>query len=187
MTTQNPWKVESVKQLSFFHCPECNFQEKDEKLFQNHAVRNHPMSSVLFAKEGNESRIELNIRFSKSELSTVFDTLNSIIATSKLKPKSSNDGNKTLEDIMFPDFEEQSTASTEQQCSDFVFKFKREITNALVSVGKAPPVNLYPKETQPIRRTPIDARANAEFQIVDIGSIIKQTSPLAISSPSPNG
>ena len=67
----------------------------------------------------------------------------------------------------------------EQQCSDFVFKFKREISNALVSVGKAPPVNLFPKETQPIRRTPIDVRASSEFQIVDVNSLIKKSSPIA--------
>merc|ERR1719362_427429 len=189
MSTENPWKVDNIKAFSFLNCPECSFKIKDENSFQNHAVKNHPLSSVLFdgklVKEGNaesvnESRINLNIKFSKSELSTVFDILNSIIATSKIKPKSFNDvGNKTLEDIMFPDFDDKNTTSTEQQCSDFVFKFKREISNALVSVGKAPPVNLFPKETQPIRRTPIDVRASSEFQIVDVNSLIKKSSPIA--------
>ena len=65
------------------------------------------------AESVNGSRINLNIKFSKAELSTVFDILNSIIATSKIKPKSFNDvGNKTLEDIMFPDFDDKNTTST---------------------------------------------------------------------------
>lgn len=122
MSTENPWKVDNIKAFSFLNCPECSFKIKDENSFQNHAVKNHPLSSVLFdgklVKEGNtesvnESRINLNIKFSKSELSTVFDILNSIIATSKIKPKSFNDvGNKTLEDIMFPDFDDKNTTST---------------------------------------------------------------------------
>ena len=122
MSTENPWKVDNIKAFSFLNCPECSFKVKDENSFQNHAVKNHPLSSVLFdgklVKEGhtesvNESRINLNIKFSKSELSTVFDILNSIIATSKLKPKSFNDtGSKTLEDIMFPDFDDKNTTST---------------------------------------------------------------------------
>ena len=122
MSTENPWKVDNIKAFSFLNCPECTFKIKDENSFQNHAVKNHPLSSVLFdgklVKEGNtesvnESRINLNIKFSKSELSTVFDILNSIIATSKIKPKSFNDvGNKTLEDIMFPDFDDKNTTST---------------------------------------------------------------------------
>lgn len=122
MSTENPWKVDNIKAFSFLNCPECSFKVKDENSFQNHAVKNHPLSSVLFdgklVKEGhtesvNESRINLNIKFSKSELSTVFDILNSIIATSKIKPKSFNDvGNKTLEDIMFPDFDDKNTTST---------------------------------------------------------------------------
>ena len=124
MSTENPWKVDNIKAFSFLNCPECSFKVKDENSFQNHAVKNHPLSSVLFdgklVKEGNaesvnESRINLNIKFSKSELSTVFDILNSIIATSKIKPKSFNDvGNKTLEDIMFPDFDDKNTTSTGQ-------------------------------------------------------------------------
>ena len=122
MSTENPWNVDNIKAFSFLNCPECSFKIKDENSFQNHAVKNHPLSSVLFdgklVKEGNtesvnESRINLNIKFSKSELSTVFDILNSIIATSKIKPKSFNDvGNKTLEDIMFPDFDDKNTTST---------------------------------------------------------------------------
>jgi hypothetical protein len=53
-----------------------------------------------------------------------------------------------------------------------------------VSVGKAPPVNLFSKETQPIRRTPIDVRASSEFQIVDVNSLIKKSSPMAtIATP----
>ena len=122
MSTENPWKVDNIKAFSFLNCPECSFKIKDENSFQNHAVKNHPLSSVLFdgklVREGstesvNESRINLNIKFSKSELSTVFDILNSIIATSKIKPKSFNDvGNKTLEDIMFPDFDDKNTTST---------------------------------------------------------------------------
>ena len=44
----NPWLVENVQAFSFLNCPECGFKVKEENLFQDHAVKNHSMSSVLF-------------------------------------------------------------------------------------------------------------------------------------------
>ena len=44
----NPWLVENVQAFSFLNCPECAFKVKEVGIFQNHAVRNHPQSSVLF-------------------------------------------------------------------------------------------------------------------------------------------
>ena len=45
----NPWLVENVKAFSFLNCPECTFKVKEENLFQDHAMKNHSLSSVLFA------------------------------------------------------------------------------------------------------------------------------------------
>jgi hypothetical protein len=44
----NPWLVENVQAFSFLNCPECGFKVKEENLFQDHAVKNHSLSSVLF-------------------------------------------------------------------------------------------------------------------------------------------
>ena len=56
MSTENPWKVDNIKAFSFLNCPECSFKIKDENSLQNHPVKNHPLSSVLFdgklVKEG---------------------------------------------------------------------------------------------------------------------------------------
>jgi uncharacterized C2H2 Zn-finger protein len=61
MSTENPWKVDNIKAFSFLNCPECSFKIKDENSFQNHAVKNHPLSSVLFdgklVKEGNAESV----------------------------------------------------------------------------------------------------------------------------------
>ena len=46
----NPWKVDSIKAFSCLKCPECLFNTKEEDLFQDHAVKNHPSSSLLFDK-----------------------------------------------------------------------------------------------------------------------------------------
>ena len=46
----NPWKVESVQAFSCLKCPECTFFTKKENNFENHALRNHPLSKVLFDK-----------------------------------------------------------------------------------------------------------------------------------------
>ena len=44
----NPWKVDSIQEFAFLNCPECVFKSKEENLFQDHAISNHPDSSVLF-------------------------------------------------------------------------------------------------------------------------------------------
>jgi hypothetical protein len=50
MMNSNPWNVESIDEFSYFNCPECNFHSKEKTYFQDHATRNHPLSSVFFCK-----------------------------------------------------------------------------------------------------------------------------------------
>ena len=47
----NPWQVQSIEAFSFLNCPECVFKIKDEDLFQEHAVKNHPKSCVFFEEQ----------------------------------------------------------------------------------------------------------------------------------------
>ena len=49
--TSNPWQVESIQAFSCLKCPECDFDTKEENLFENHAKENHPLSLVFFDKE----------------------------------------------------------------------------------------------------------------------------------------
>ena len=50
MMNSNPWNVESIDEFSYFNCPECTFHSKEKTYFQDHATRNHPLSSVFFCK-----------------------------------------------------------------------------------------------------------------------------------------
>ena len=51
----NPWKVESIEAFYSFLCPECDFNSKEGTFFQDHAIKNHPLSLVLF-ENSNESK-----------------------------------------------------------------------------------------------------------------------------------
>ena len=44
----NPWQVDSIWDFSYLHCPECNFNSKEEQVFKNHAIGTHALSLVLF-------------------------------------------------------------------------------------------------------------------------------------------
>lgn len=44
----NPWQVESMDEFACLKCPECVFTTKEENIFQDHAVENHPLSHVLY-------------------------------------------------------------------------------------------------------------------------------------------
>ena len=46
----NPWNVDSIHEFYFLNCPECPFLAKDENYFQDHALKKHPLSFVLFGK-----------------------------------------------------------------------------------------------------------------------------------------
>ena len=51
---RNPWKVDSIWAFTYLHCPECEFNTRESNNFQDHAVENHPLSSVLFKKQFEE-------------------------------------------------------------------------------------------------------------------------------------
>ena len=53
----NPWQVDGIEDFSYFHCPECTFVAKEESLFQEHALENHPLSFGLFGKKLDEKDI----------------------------------------------------------------------------------------------------------------------------------
>ena len=46
----NPWNVESIEAFSYFKCPECSFLSQVKKYFEDHAVKNHLLSTILFGK-----------------------------------------------------------------------------------------------------------------------------------------
>ena len=50
----NPWQVESIEDFACLKCPECVFFCKEEHLFRDHALENHPNSFELFWEEFEE-------------------------------------------------------------------------------------------------------------------------------------
>ena len=44
----NPWLAEDIQAFVFINCPECPSSFKHEDQFQDHALENHPRSSVFF-------------------------------------------------------------------------------------------------------------------------------------------
>ena len=60
----NPWFVESVQDFTYICCPQCIYKTKDESRFQNHAIKNHPQSYVLFHSEikFEEPICEINVK-----------------------------------------------------------------------------------------------------------------------------
>ena len=67
----NPWKVDSVQAFNeiFLKCPECAFTTKEEACFRDHAVKNHPLSVVLYgrSKEATNRQMEDDFGFDLDE------------------------------------------------------------------------------------------------------------------------
>ena len=55
----NPWKVDSIQAFSCLKCPECSFNTKEEDLFQDHALKNHPSAYILFDK--SKKLVEISV------------------------------------------------------------------------------------------------------------------------------
>ena len=57
-STDNPWLVDSIQDFWFLKCPECNFDTKEEYIFQHHAIQNHPQSLPLFSNTIKQEAFE---------------------------------------------------------------------------------------------------------------------------------
>ena len=44
----NPWLVKNFRDYWYLNCPECTFKTKEVYNFKEHAVKNHPLSCVVF-------------------------------------------------------------------------------------------------------------------------------------------
>ena len=51
---KNPWNVGSILDFLCFKCPECDFNNKKDDVFKEHATKNHPLSSSIFGKTCRE-------------------------------------------------------------------------------------------------------------------------------------
>ena len=67
----NPWQVDSLEEFAYLKCPECIFNTKKEDIFQDHAVKNHPLSHVLFGTTNSikfeESEENLQVTFFRQQ------------------------------------------------------------------------------------------------------------------------
>jgi hypothetical protein len=66
--TYNPWQVESLEAFSYLKCPECPFDCKEDVIFQDHALENHPLSIVLFGERSNYEDLKIKEELSDTSL-----------------------------------------------------------------------------------------------------------------------
>ena len=66
--TFNPWHVESLEEFAYLKCPECSFDCKEDTVFKEHALENHPLSIVLFGVRSNCEDFKVKEEFSDTSL-----------------------------------------------------------------------------------------------------------------------
>ena len=99
----NPWLVDNIDDFWFLNCPECAFKTKIQNDFQKHAVGNHTLSSVLFTGDSDTH----NVATIKEEIMTQMGNINKFKPLEiKVEPDCLLTDDPTLEEIMYPDFEE---------------------------------------------------------------------------------
>ena len=131
----NPWLVDNIDHFWFLNCPECAFKTKTQNDFQKHAVVNHTLSSVLFSGHSDTHKVATIKEEIVHEMGN-FNKLKKIEI--KVEPDCLLTEDPTLEEIMYPDFEENvpdvrsliATKNTKKPESASR-KFKREGKNQL--------------------------------------------------------
>ena len=110
----NPWNVASIEEFSHFNCPECDFRTKENKKFQDHATKNHPLSVVLFSK--GTKVITFNSRNELNQLKNMSrDTKRKQVVSKDTKMIKFNNRNE-LNDL--------KQLTRDQKCTDIVSKYK---------------------------------------------------------------
>ena len=107
----NPWNVSSIDEFSRLNCPECDFRTKENKKFQDHATKNHPLSVVLFCK------------------GTKVITFNSINELNQLKNMSKDTKRKQPDTKVIKfnnrnELNDLKQLSHDQKCTNIVSKYK---------------------------------------------------------------
>ena len=107
----NPWSVNNIKEFLFLNCPECGFKTKVQNKFQDHAIENHPLSCTFFGSNTTDVDDIFEIESPKVE-SIEQDGTNFLVKLkdSNKEKQSTVKNDKTLEEIMFPDFETELPA-----------------------------------------------------------------------------
>ena len=98
----NPWQVGNVQTFLFLNCPECEFKTKKKNCFQDHAVKSHPSSVMLFNNLNKKDSLKLEFNTKYERLSTEDFELGDL------------QNAETLEDIMFPDLPEDVNMISDQ-------------------------------------------------------------------------
>ena len=112
----NPWYVDSILAFSFFKCPECIFDAKEEDAFQDHAIENHPLSFVLFGKTPKEEYSENLLIEDQYEAETVEPLCNDNFLSSNFEP------NFTIKE----DFDEAETTEKSDEIFDIIENGKKQ-------------------------------------------------------------
>ena len=73
----NPWVVDNIQAFYFLKCPECNFINKEESTFQDHAVENHPLSSAFYG-ESDKTIVKIGIFDDCNEENDSNDAFNTV-------------------------------------------------------------------------------------------------------------
>ena len=103
MESDNPWQVDTIHSFWYLKCPECNFDSKDEDIFEDHAVENHPLSFVLFSnafkEESSNNFRDKVLHSSKTDMSYKDQSDKNIkIEDNKLGLNSDDDLNEHFDD-----------------------------------------------------------------------------------------
>ena len=63
----NPWLVDDVSVFLNYCCPECDYKEKDLRVFSDHALENHEKATAFFGTGDSSDELHSDIKIEENE------------------------------------------------------------------------------------------------------------------------
>lgn len=133
MMANNPWIADNLQAFLFLNCPECAFKTKKQTFFQNHAIKNHPLSCVFFTDTNESEFLDLGC-IDKTLEEIMYPEVDIIVkktGKNKVKSEKVNNRNDSVDNttnlILHKSYQNQSKPGIYHVCEFCDYKTRSKI------------------------------------------------------------
>ena len=134
MMANNPWIADNLQAFLFLNCPECAFKTKKQTFFQNHAIRNHPLSCVFFESINDNDTLVDSDCIDKTLEEIMYPEVDIIVkktGKNKVKSEKVNNRNDSVDNttnlILHKSYQNQSKPGIYHVCEFCDYKTRSKI------------------------------------------------------------
>ena len=158
MMANNPWIADNLQAFLFLNCPECAFKTKKQTFFQNHAIKNHPLSCVFFESINDKNTLVDSDCIDKTLEEIMYPEMDIIVkktGKNKVKSEKGNNRNNSVDNttnlILQKSYQTQSIPGIYHVCEfcDYKTRSKIQFKSHIEIHANVLPIAVLSKKMQP--------------------------------------